>query len=561
MRKIILFLFIFIFINKLSAQVELTNAGDKIYDFLQRMQVEEVIPAYNSSNLPLSRGQIADFLKIIDSKKAQLSTNDKKILDFYLIEYNYDITGSMKKNVSLTSDFHAEDMFSNDKYNHIYSYADSSASLFFDLTGGTSFRKSNGDSLGDNSITFIGAGFQTRGTLFNSVGFFLKAVNYAKLSGDSAGKIFAALTDPVIYADWKFNERNENYYTPFEGYLRYQTPSNWLALTIGRTNLKQGFGYIDKLFLSNNTVAFDFAKLDLSYKAVQYSFTYGSLRGDSAGIPNHQLDAKNISTHRLNINFSNRFKLGFFESVIIPNSPFNFTFFNPVSFLTAAELNKASQGPSNNVNNSFLGLDFEIIPVKNVAFQASLLVDDFKWSSLFKSEDVTNKFGYQAGLLWNNAFTLPGLLLKTEYTRLNPFVYSHEQNESQYTHWNLPLGHSLQPNSDEIAVRLDYFYDGKTNANITYRHQRHADGLIDSAGSIVMNYGGNINNGYYIASNQVQFLNGNKINKDIIEFNFNYRPWLQWELRFKYVYTLTNKLFMNQKLIDRYFFVTVDLSI
>ncbi|MBK7160634.1 MAG: hypothetical protein IPH77_19355 [Ignavibacteria bacterium] len=102
-----------------------------------------------------------------------------------------------------------------------------------------------------------------------------------------------------MYAQYKFQYERRNFDT-FDGYLRYRTNKNWLALTVGRNPVYQGFGFIDRLFLSNNTVPFDFLKLDLAYKAVSYSFLYGSPRGDSLGIP---LDAKNLSTPDLMSDF------------------------------------------------------------------------------------------------------------------------------------------------------------------------------------------------------------------------------------------------------------------
>jgi len=177
MKSILTVLYIIIFSGTAYTQIELTNANDEVYDFLKRMQVQEIIPDYNSSNLPLSRYEIAKFLVKINSSANSLNSNDKNILNFYLKQYKFDINHNLKENISLVNDFSGENLFSNKKYNHIYAYADSNASLFFDLTGGSTFRKANGDSLGDRSISFMGVGFQVRGSLFNSVGYFLKAVN------------------------------------------------------------------------------------------------------------------------------------------------------------------------------------------------------------------------------------------------------------------------------------------------------------------------------------------------------------------------------------------------
>lgn len=204
MKKYFTILILSLLFQTANSQVELTNANDKVYDFLKRFQIEEIIPNYNSSNLPLSRYQISNYLLVINSNRSKLSVGDKNILDLYLKEYNYDINRNLKEDISLINNFSGENLFSNNKYNHIYAYSDTNVSLFFDITGGSSFRKSNGDSLGDRSISFMGAGFKVNGTLYNSIGFYLKAINWAKLSGDSNDVKFARYTDPEIYADWKF---------------------------------------------------------------------------------------------------------------------------------------------------------------------------------------------------------------------------------------------------------------------------------------------------------------------------------------------------------------------
>jgi hypothetical protein len=400
-------------------------------------------------------------------------------------------------------------------------------------------------------------GFRVRGTLFNSVGYYLRASNGQKLSGDSDDVRFARYTDPKLYAQYKFEYEQRNFDT-YDGYLRYRAEHDWLALTVGRNPVYQGFGFIDRLFLSNNTVPFDFLKLDLAYKAVSYSFLYGSLRGDSLGIP---LDAKNLSTHRLDVRFSDAFRMGFFESVSIANSPFSFTFLNPVSFLTSAELNKASQSGDNNVNNSIIGIDMMVIPLKNLAVQGSFLVDDLEFSTLFKSNaQITNKFAYQIGLMWANVFSIPNLDLKTEYTHLDPFVYSHVSNKTNYTNWGLPLGHHLEPNSDEAALKLDYNITNRVNINLLYQHQRSANGIVtDSLGRVIVNYGGNINNATGYSYSDPAFLKGNRIDRDIITANLSWQFIRQFFIEVKFVQRFINNIYQNKKFNDKYFFGTLSL--
>ena len=558
MRKLftVIIIFLFSFLNKSYSQVELVPPDNHVYNYLQRMLVMNIITDYNPANIPVSRETVSEYLKIIESKQDRISSTDRKLLNDFSTEFEYDLKGSVKKSASLFKE--VKNIFSDDRQKNLYSYNDSNATLFLDALGSVSQRGSDGDSIGKNSILLGELGFRVRGTLFNSVGYYLRATNGQKLSGDTDDVNFARYTDPKLYAQYKFQYERRNFDT-FDGYLRYRTNKNWLALTVGRNPVYQGFGFIDRLFLSNNTVPFDFLKLDLAYKAVSYSFLYGSLRGDSLGIP---LDAKNLSTHRLDVRFSDAFRMGFFESVSIANSPFSFTFLNPVSFLTSAELNKASQSGDNNVNNSIIGIDMMVIPLKNLAVQGSFLVDDLEFSTLFKSNaQITNKFAYQIGLMWANVFSIPNLDLKTEYTHLDPFVYSHVSNKTNYTNWGLPLGHHLEPNSDEAALKLDYNITNRVNINLLYQHQRSANGIVtDSLGRVIVNYGGNINNATGYSYSDPAFLKGNRIDRDIITANLSWQFIRQFFIEVKFVQRFINNIYQNKKFNDKYFFATLRID-
>jgi len=553
---VIVYMAAFFFITSAYAQVELVPPSHPVYNYLQRMQTMKITPDYNPGNIPISRESVVGFLRLIEANSNRITSVDKKFLNDYKVEFEYEFDGTIKKSTSLFKEI--KNIFSDDRQKYLYAYTDSNATLFLDALGNISQRGSDGDSIGKHSILLDEAGFRVRGTLYNSVGYYLRASNGQKLSGDSNDVTFARYTDPKLFAQYKFQYERRNFDT-FEGYLRYRTNQNWLALTVGRNPVYQGFGFIDRLYLSNNTVPFDFLKLDLGYKAVSYSFLYGSLRGDSIGKP---LESKNIATHRLDIRFGNSFRLGFFESVTIPNSPFSFTFLNPISFLTSAELNKASQ--PGDANNAIIGLDLMVIPARKLALQGSLLVEDLEFSTLFKSNaKITNKFAFQFGALWSDAFTLPNLELKTEYTRLDPFVYTHVSNKSNYTNWSLPLGHHLEPNSDEIAVKLNYDITNRLNLNLLYQHQRSANGIVTDSmgGRVIINYGGNINNATGYSYSDPEFLKGNRIDRDIITANLSWQFIRQFFIELKYVQRFIKNIYQNDKKFDdKYYFATLRID-
>ena len=539
------------------AQVELVPVGNQVYDFLKRMQVKGIVTEFNSGALPISRDEVGAMLRKVESEKQKLSGVDKSMLEDYLVEFEYDAKGTIKDNPHLfKGNFNSDYIFGNKKQKHVYDYADSNATFFLDVTGMLSYRQSRGDSIGSNGITLGEIGFRARGTLFSSVGYYLRVSNGQKLKGEISDVDFAASTDPKLKGNTKFVNEKKNFDT-YEGYLRYSTKSNWLSVTVGKEAVTDGFGYIDKMFLSTNTVPFSFAKIDLKYKSFSYSFLYGSLKGDSLGV---DIPNKSIAMHRLDIHALENLRFGVYESIIISSTGFSFTYLNPLSFLISADLNSGADETTK--NNALLGFDFEYVPVRTLAIQGTLLIDDLNFATLgsHSRNDYygdENKFGYQAGIYWTEAFTLPALTLSMEYTRLDPFVYSHRSNKNGYTNWDMSLGHALQPNSDEVAVRLNWAATNRIKLDFIYRHQRSGGGyLLDSLGKVIYNYGGDINRGDHDYDLDNSFLMGNRVNRDILTLGILVEPIKQYYIEFRANYNIQDLQYINKTKKDFYFFLT-----
>jgi hypothetical protein len=553
-----LLLVLFFFCVRISnAQIELVSVENPVYDFLKRMQLEEIIPDYNSANLPISRAEVADYLKVINSHSTKLAQIDKNLLKDYYIEFGYDINKDLKSSTSFLGKDRSSNIFEDKKQKYLFAFYDSTVAFFFDGGGSLSQRNSKGDSLGNNSILLGDLNFRMRGTFFNTLGFYLHPTGGKRLHGENKDTRFALATDIKLHASNHFGGENETY-DSFEGYLRYQDKSRSVAVTIGRESMNEGFGYIDKMLLSNNTVAFDFVRLDLSYKILKYSFFYGALKGDSLSC---DIKYKNISMQRLDVQFSNSFKMGFWDAIVISDNAFSLNYINPLSFLFSADLNTSNDQTVE--NNSLFAFDCEYIPVKNLAIQGTLFIDDINFNSFYKNDSTSNdnKLAYQIGLMWNKAFTLPEMSFALEYTRVDPFTYTHRSNKSQYTNWQMPLGPSLPPNGDEIAMKIIYNFTSRLRLDLKYQHQRSAEGLeFDSTGKLITNYGGYLYRGDGDFLHYYEFLNGNRINRDILTFNLTFEPIRQYFLEFKYQYKYQNLFYLNKKVKDHIFFLTFRLD-
>jgi hypothetical protein len=557
-KKIILSLcLVFIFFSQnIYSQSELVPSSHPIYDFLKRMQLTGIINDYNSSMIPISRKEVANFIKRAEGSPL-LSKTDRKILEEYKIEFEYDLFGTLKNSATIFKKPDGKSFFGNKVQKYLFSYVDSNASLFLNISGNL-MQKSLKSDAGDRSILLGDLGFDVRGSLYGKVGYMLRYNGGQRFTGNKSDAQFASDNDPVLKTNIKF-VNGDRYYDYTGGHINYLTNDNWLSLTLGREAISCGFGYLDKLFISNNTAPIDFLKLNLHYKKISYTFTYGSLRGDSLG---HPISTKNIAFHRINLQFSDKFKIGYYETVIMSNNPFSFVYFNPISFITSADLNEGAKETKK--NNTLMGLDFEINPIRNVAIQGALLVDDINFSSIFKNDTTANdnKFGYQLGTMWAKAFSIPDLSLVLEYTRLNPFVYSHRSNKDSYTNWGMSLGHSLPPNSDEIAVKLLYNLTNRLKVNLLYQFQRSAQGIYyDSINNKVINYGGNINRGDADFRNNYKFLLGDRINRNIFTVNILFEPIKQYILELQYKYLLNNLIYLNKTEKESYFYANLRVAL
>ena len=526
------------------------------------MQLKDVIPEYNSSVSPLSRSEVAGFLNTIKFNQSKLTSTDRKFLKDYEVEFEYDMTGQTKDQRNLFTKSGLNSLTDQYKQKHIYFTTDSNVTFFGDAFGFVSGKSANGDSSGNNSDLSGEYGFSVRGTIKNSVAYYLRVAEEISPFEFSYIDNYEIKDDTILNGPFNLNIDADNFNT-YTGYLRYQTAKDWLALTFGNTPMTIGYGYIDKIFMSQNGLPFSYGKIDLSYKALNYSFTYGSLKGDSIGIYPYitarPLSSKNIATHNLNINFSDAFRIGLWETIVISEQPFSFTYLNPISFLISADLSSGEQQSTE--NNSLLGIETEIIPVKNLSFQAALLIDDLTFGTITVNDSLNeNKFGYQLGGLWTTSLNINVAL---EFTHLDPFVYSQRYNKSTYTNYSKSLGHSLPPNSDEIAANIVYDITNRLQINLLYRHQRSGEGIVvDSSGVLQANYGGNINFGSgdaYLRTNK--FLDGVRINRDLLNIGFYWEPYRQLYLTGNYELRMINNITDNYKTNDSYFFAAIGIDL
>jgi hypothetical protein len=128
-------------------------------------------------------------------------------------------------------------------------------------------------------------------------------------------------------------------------------------------------------------------------------------------------------------------------------------------------------------------------------------------------------------------------------------------------HWFLPVGHFLQPNSEEIALKLNYDITHRLNFKLQYQYQRHAEGLVFSGDTLIINYGGLIERGDSDVKIDNVFLNGNRIDISKLTLSAVWQPFRQYYLEGNLVYRLFHLLYAGKSLNDIYGWVNLRVDL
>ena len=299
------------------------------------------------------------------------------------------------------------------------------------------------------------------------------------------------------------------------------SPSKMINLQLGYGRNFIGDGYRSLLF-GDAASPYPFFKINTTFWKVKYTNTYMWLKDVRQEVTDERTYAtKFMANHYLSWNVTKRWNLGFFESVVWSNSNdrgFDANFINPIIFYRTVEFTSSSRS-----GNAVLGLTTKYKFNNQVNFYGQFILDEFALGDIQEqNQSWRNKYGYQLGLKYFNAFAIPNLLLQAEYNNIRPYVYSHSEPLTNYAHNNQSMGHAWGGNAREfIAVarynKGRYYADAKFTYGIR--------GLDFDTDTDNFNYGGNIYKDYDVErpfNNGVVVGQGNKTSIIIADFQAGY---------------------------------------
>lgn len=320
----------------------------------------------------------------------------------------------------------------------------------------------------------------------------------------SENQIFAAPHEQAFRSTWGsypgahltkgFKEGGMDFFQA-RGYVTF-TPIPYINLQFGQDRNFIGHG-IRSLLLSDFATDYPFLKINTKVWKLHYMNLFARLTdryGYVAGTGNSRpYPAKYLALHYLSINIFPKLNVGLFESVTFHDNNgdgrgFDISYLNPIIFYRSVEHQLGDP------DKMMVGATAAWLPLKNLKLHGQFMLNEFRFADLMAGNGHhANKFGYQLGADYTNAFGLSNFDLKLEYNRMRPYAYAHYTvgtNDTyavnSYSHYNQALAHPLGANFSEMLLQLDAQPWPRLTATALLSY---ADYGADSTGS---NWGGNI---------------------------------------------------------------------
>lgn len=445
---VLLVSFINIKTSFLNAQIVYVSLDNSVYNFLEKLSLKNTIKLDDEIK-PYSRVYVAKCLREIEQKLAELNKVELEELRFYLEEYDYEIK---KLNQSqITSD-------ENDRSRRwfLYSYEDSAFNFKISPIAGYGITSTAGK---PGHMRWIGASMFTIysdwfGMYFNirDKGEFGDNIDKEKYFSPVTGAWYKAAPNGIEYSDLR-------------GGINFNW--NWGSISLIKENMQWGHGKFGHLILSSKPPSYPHIRF--SIKPVEWlRFTYihgwlNSLVKDSAnfyysypGTLSQQLVESYIPKY-IAANLITVSPFAWLDisagNTIIYSGELRPEFFIPFMFYKFLDHNTGR----GNVNdgNGIMYLDISLKYVKNLGFYSTLLVDGAEIRNILSNDYKNTWIGFTAGGKYVDAL-FDNLDFTIEYSRLNPWVYEHKDQTTNYKHINYYLGHWLGQNADQLRLQFDY---------------------------------------------------------------------------------------------------------
>jgi len=435
------------------AQIVSVPLDNEIYNYLTRGAAKGYI-TLNDETRPWSRIYVAGKLLELRNILDKLTTWEKESLEFYEHEYYYELVKLKKETINTTLKYLTFDY--SDRFRFFF-YEDSNFTFSAEPMLGYEIGKKYGDNQLErhNGINIYGSFSDNIGISSNLIdnleeGLLLDANRtYSNKTG------FGFITS--------FNKSIEYDYVNASIDISWK----WGNFGIAKDYIQWGSGESGQLIFSTKAPSFPFIRLKLNpVDWFEFNYIHGWLNStiiDSSGLRynfnqnrlHYSLVDKFIASHLFTFRPLGNLSISVGESVVYSDK------IQPVYFIPFLFFRLADHYVMNNDNNVggnaqiFADIRYKNKPIKSI-FYFSLFIDELAVGSLFNSasnriEAKQTELAYTIGGKFIDPF-LENSEVVLEYTKIEPYVYSHSDDAQFYSNYKYQLGHWIGNNGDLVFL-------------------------------------------------------------------------------------------------------------
>jgi len=410
------------------------------YAYLDRLEAKGLINTHDLRARPLSRRRIAELVKRIraeSSRRPDVLTRAELLL---LSQLESDLSDELEGEIEPEP--------------HIMTWQEQGGRALFDLAGSQRFIAARSDSI--LSETTLGA--IVRGHVGNTLGFYLEAHNSAVRGQDHVEENFdPSQGTPIVTSGRSAYRDRANAYFVWGG--------SRLHLQIGRDTGEWGPGYRGGLTLSRNMPAADMLRITSCFSRFKFVAMHAFL--------NSGVGTKYLAAHRLDLMVTPGLYFGASETVVYGGRDPELAYLNPIMPYHIAEHHLGDR------DNNALSFDITTTLIRGTKLYAELFIDDMT-TTKHLTRYFGNKFAFLIGGLWVEPMRLRNIDLRAEYTRIEPYVYTHWDTVNIYTHYDKIIGHWLGPNSDAAYMEVGMQLGRDLRLEIAAERVRQKGGKADT---------------------------------------------------------------------------------
>lgn len=412
---------------------------------------------FHSSVKPYERKQVVSFVDTILKNQPGLSARDRFNLAFLRND-----SPEFCDSLSNQSTWHPSwfGPIYKDR-NAFYAFKDSNFNFTFNPVNYFMTGQDNGTT---HRLSHNTRGLEMRGHLGKRIGFYTMFTDNQSFMPAYVDR--RVTEDGVLMGEtfWKEFGNNRGYdYIQARGYITVN-PTNFMHIQFGYDKNQFGNGY-RSLILGSHAAPYTFLKVQTRYGRFEYTNLFGQLKGspvvvfgNNGGVLGGQtVQNKFLALHHLSFNATDWLNFGLFEGIMsargqdTTNLSFDLAYWNPVIFYRSIE--QANGSP----DNAILGADFRMNLFKSLQIYGQFVLDEFFVTDLRSNPNSwRNKYAFQLGGKYINAFGINNLDLQAEYNLVRPFTYTHDSQRRSWMHYNQPIAHPYGANLTEVMLFARY---------------------------------------------------------------------------------------------------------